>query len=105
MLLGISNLHLFYNIKKLIKQKALQKEQKKYVLTHEGKKTGAHIVRLHRLWEAYLVYSLGLKIERVHKSAEEMEHILTPEIEKKLTELLDNPEQDPHHQPIPQRGL
>ena len=62
---------------------------------------GARIVRLHRLWEVYLVNSLGLKVERVHKSAEEMEHILTPELERKLTELLDNPKQDPHDQPIP----
>lgn len=72
-----------------------------YFLTLEGMKKGGQIVRLHRLWEVYLVNSLGLKVERVHKSAEEMEHILTPELEKKLTELLDNPQHDPHDQPIP----
>ncbi|NGX53817.1 MAG: hypothetical protein K1000chlam4_00537, partial [Chlamydiae bacterium] len=59
-------------------------------------------VRLHRLWEVYLVNYIGVGSERVHKNAEEIEHILSPELEKKLTRLLDNPERDPHNQPIPQ---
>jgi manganese/zinc/iron transport system permease protein len=72
-----------------------------YQLTVPGIMRGGQIVRLHRLWEVYLVNALGLGVERVHKSAEEMEHILTPELERKLTELLDDPKQDPHQQPIP----
>lgn len=87
---------------RLVQQNLLQKTGSAYSLTAQGTKKGAHIVRLHRLWEAYLVYSLGLKVERVHKSAEEMEHILTPDLEKKLALLLDDPKQDPHHQPIPE---
>ena len=62
----------------------------------------SYIVRLHRLWEVYLVEHLGFGAERVHRSAEEMEHILTPEVEKELTRLLDDPEVDPHQQPIPE---
>jgi manganese/zinc/iron transport system permease protein len=69
-------------------------------LTQEGRLRAASIVRLHRLWEAYLVF-LGQGAEKVHKSAEEMEHILTPELEKELTDLLGNPKKDPHAQPIP----
>ena len=79
----------------------MKKECDGYRLTPFGIKRGGQIVRLHRLWEVYLVNALGLGVERVHKSAEEMEHILTPEIERKLTELLDDPKQDPHLQPIP----
>ena len=40
-----------------------------------------------------------------NRSAEEMEHILTPEIEEKLTHILENPKHDPHHQPIPEKRL
>ena len=98
---GLSSFYVHLLLGRLMRQKALQKQGQGYLLTALGTKRGARIVRLHRLWEAYLVHSLGLKIERVHKSAEEMEHILTPELEKKLTELLDNPQQDPHDQPIP----
>lgn len=72
-----------------------------YMLTHDGQHRAARIVRLHRLWELYLVDYLGVGAERVHHSAEEMEHVLTPELERALTELLHNPKSDPHHQPIP----
>lgn len=70
-------------------------------LTEEGERRGGRIIRLHRLWEVYLVDYLGMGAEKVHKSAEEMEHILTEEIERELTALLDDPKHDPHKQPIP----
>lgn len=77
-----------------------------YCLTNDGKVRAAHIVRLHRLWEVYLADYLGVGAERVHLSAEEMEHVLTPELEAALTLLLQDPQQDPHHQPIPpKRGV
>ena len=76
-----------------------------YVLTEKGRKRADYIVRLHRLWEVYLVDYLGKRAEEVHASAEEMEHILTPELERELTELLGNPHSDPHAQPIPARGI
>jgi manganese/zinc/iron transport system permease protein len=62
---------------------------------------GRKLVRLHRLWELYLVEHCGVPKERVHPKAEEMEHILTPSIEKELLLLLGNPSHDPHQQPIP----
>ncbi|MCH9609289.1 MAG: Manganese transport system membrane protein MntC [Chlamydiales bacterium] len=74
-------------------------------LTELGKSLGARVVRAHRLWEAYLVYSLGMGISQVHHNAEEMEHLLTPELEEELTKLLDDPKQDPHAQPIPPREV
>lgn len=72
-----------------------------YELTEKGEKDAAKLVRLHRLWEVYLVH-MGQGAEKVHRSAEEMEHILTPEIEKELGELLHYPKRDPHQQVIPQ---
>jgi manganese/zinc/iron transport system permease protein len=81
----------------------LQKEGKGYRLTPDGRQKAAQIIRLHRLWEVYLVDYLGQGVERVHRNAEEMEHILTPELEKELTVLLQDPKRDPHHQPIPSK--
>ena len=69
-------------------------------MTEEGRSRAEKLIRLHRLWEVYLVH-MGQDIDRVHHSAEEMEHILTPEIERELANLLDDPVQDPHDQPIP----
>lgn len=72
-----------------------------YSLTPEGRLRAAHIVRLHRLWEVYLVDYLGVGAERVHRSAEEMEHIISPQLEQELTLLLKDPKEDPHRQAIP----
>lgn len=57
-------------------------------LTEKGQAEAEKLVRLHRLWELYLIY-MGQGAERVHASAEAMEHILTPEIEKQLLYLLE----------------
>lgn len=75
----------------------------KYQLTHEGELHAANVVRLHRLWEVYLVDYVGIGPEKVHRNAEEMEHIITPALERELTLLLKNPKKDPHQQPIPSK--
>jgi manganese/zinc/iron transport system permease protein len=76
-------------------------DRNKYRLTLEGELRAARIVRLHRLWEVYLVSYLGQGAEKVHRNAEEMEHIINSELERELTELLQDPKEDPHRQPIP----
>jgi len=73
-------------------------------LTLDGEQKARQLVRLHRLWEVYLFSYLGVHLQKVHASAEEMEHIITSDLEKKLTEFLDDPKKDPHHQPIPEGG-
>ncbi|MCF7852436.1 MAG: metal ABC transporter permease [Simkaniaceae bacterium] len=70
-------------------------------LTERGEKKATQIVRIHRLFELYLALHLNVRDENVHAIAEEMEHYITPEIEQELTKLLDNPQEDPHSQPIP----
>ena len=70
-------------------------------LTKHGKAAAEKIIRLHRLWEVYLVDYLGQKVEKVHRTAEELEHLMSPDLERELTELLHNPRHDPHQQPIP----
>ena len=74
----------------------------KLLLTPDGIRRAEHLVRLHRLWELYLVSCLKVDEERVHHNAEEMEHIITPDLEERLTFLLNHPKEDPHKKPIPQ---
>jgi manganese/zinc/iron transport system permease protein len=85
---------------RLKRQGWIEEKAHRIQLTREGNLRAKRIVRLHRLWEVYLVF-LGQGAEKVHHNAEEMEHIITPELEKELTELLGNPKKDPHAQPIP----
>jgi len=94
-------LHLFWVLKRLIRAGWVEREQNRYRLTEDGYHRASRIVRLHRLWEVYLAKCLDVGAERVHRNAEEMEHVITPELEKELTLLLDDPREDPHHQPIP----
>jgi manganese/zinc/iron transport system permease protein len=75
-------------------------QEEGYFLSKEGQIKASQVVRLHRLWEVYLVH-LGQSSEKVHASAEEMEHVITPELEKSLSEYLNDPQLDPHSQPIP----
>lgn len=81
----------------------LRRNRGLFELTEDGRQKAATIVRLHRLWELYLTEQLGQEVEKVHRNAEEMEHILTPDLEERLTRILSNPRRDPHQQPIPDR--
>ena len=84
-------------------KKWIRKKPDQVILTKLGKKKAAKLIRLHRLWELYLVH-MGQGVERVHYNAEEMEHILTPEIERELQSLFNHPKRDPHNQPIPEEN-
>jgi manganese/zinc/iron transport system permease protein len=88
-------------LRTIIQKKWIQESDDKFQLTSEGYQKASHIVRLHRLWEVYLANYLGVGVEKVHRNAEEMEHIITPELEGRLTQLLNDPKKDPHQQPIP----
>lgn len=96
----ISHFYLKFILRHIQTRGWIVKKREKYSLTEDGRQRAAKIVRLHRLWEVYLSY-LGVGMEKIHKNAEEIEHILTPELEKSLIELLRDPKSDPHHQPIP----
>lgn len=70
-------------------------------LSSEGETESRRVVRLHRLWELYLSHKLGMAADHVHDSAEAMEHLLTPDMEKRLLEELEYPALDPHDSKIP----
>lgn len=89
-------------LRRLTRDGLLKKDDSgRYCLTPEGRSAGAAVLRRHRLWEVYLTRYLELPHDHVHRDAEDMEHIMTPEMEKRLEELLDRPETDPHDQAIP----
>jgi DtxR family Mn-dependent transcriptional regulator len=71
------------------------------VLTDEGQKQAACILRRHRLSERLLTDVLGLPWDRVHEEAMRLEHALDAEAESRLASLLNHPETCPHGGPIP----
>lgn len=70
-------------------------------LTTEGRKLALLTIRKHRLWEVFLVQKLGFNWDEVHEVAEQMEHIHSPQLVRRLDEFLGFPRLDPHGDPIP----
>lgn len=70
-------------------------------MTEEGRLLALRIIRKHRLWEVFLVKHLGFNWDQVHDVAEELEHINSSLLIKRLDEFLGFPKFDPHGDPIP----
>ena len=85
--------------KSLVKLKA----NNSVMLTSSGIAQASELVRAHRLWETYLVKTIGLSEGQIHEEAEQLEHILTEEIMDELDETLGFPSTDPHGSPIPKK--
>ena len=74
-------------------------------LTQDGEQAALKMIRRHRLLEQFLFQMLGYSWEKVHKEAEELEHVISPYMEDRIAELLGEPQFDPHGDPIPNRLL
>lgn len=101
--IGLKPYQIYFMLLRLKRKGEIIETQKGWKLTKQGQKRSTHIVRLHRLFELYLSSKLNVKGLQIHDIAEEMEHLITPQIEEELTKELANPKQDPHAQPIPRR--
>jgi len=70
-------------------------------LTKSGEKIALEIIRHHRLLELYLKEMMGYSWDEVHDEAEKLEHHISEQFEDRIAELLNDPEVDPHGDPIP----
>jgi DtxR family Mn-dependent transcriptional regulator len=83
-------------------------EREKYkgvTLTREGETVAIEVVRHHRLLETYLAEQLGYDWSEVHDEADRLEHHISEEFERRVADLLGEPEVDPHGDPIPNDAL
>jgi manganese/zinc/iron transport system permease protein len=87
--------------KRLCRKGLARQAGSSFELTQEGINYAKRMVKVHRLWEVYLSQYLLLPPDRVHADAESIEHVITPEIERQLTQLLEKPAADPHGKDIP----
>lgn len=72
-------------------------------LSETGHSKAIEVVRKHRLWEVFLSKKLGFAWDKIHDIAEQLEHIQSVEMIDRLDDFLDNPEFDPHGDPIPDK--
>ena len=71
------------------------------VLTPEGERRAAAIIRRHRLVETWLVREFGYGWDEVHDEAEVLEHSLSDRLLERIDERLGHPTHDPHGDAIP----
>ena len=83
-------------------------EREKYrgvELTTEGETVALEVLRHHRLIETYLAEQLGYDWAEVHDEADRLEHHISEAFERRVAEQLDDPDVDPHGDPIPTESL
>jgi len=70
-------------------------------VSEKGRRFALKIIRKHRLWEVFLVDKMKFNWDEIHEVAEQLEHIDSPLLIKRLDEFLGYPKYDPHGDPIP----
>lgn len=73
-------------------------------LTKAGEKIALEVIRHHRLIETFLVETLGIPWDRVHEEAEKIEHVISEDLEERISDFLGDPARDPHGDPIPSKS-
>ena len=70
-------------------------------LSPKGRQLATRVMRKHRLAERLLLDVIGLDIELVHDEACRWEHVMSEQVERRLLELLEHPNESPYGNPIP----
>ncbi len=70
-------------------------------LLSEGQRIATTQIRKNRLWEFFLVNTLGMSWDEIHEIAEHLEHIPSDRLVDLLDNFLGSPKFDPHGDPIP----
>ena len=72
-------------------------------LTAQGQQAALEVIRHHRLLESFLHEKLGYAWDEVHAEADRLEHVISEELEERISLALGDPPYDPHGDPIPDR--
>ena len=100
--LGLTPATVLEMVRKMMEKKLVEVLPDKTIrLTEKGKTKAIQIVRKHRLWEVFLVDKLNYKWNEVHDLAEQLEHIQSDDLIKRLEAFLGFPAVDPHGDLIP----
>jgi DtxR family Mn-dependent transcriptional regulator len=70
-------------------------------LTDTGRAAAHSVVRRHMLTEWLLLQILKLPFLQIHAEAHKVEHAISPQLEERLVDILDDPQVCPHGNPFP----
>ena len=77
------------------------KDDRLLEFTDEGRLTAVEVMRKHRLAERFLLEVIGLPWDKVHDEACRWEHVMSEEVERRLVELVSDPNISPFGMPVP----
>jgi DtxR family Mn-dependent transcriptional regulator len=100
--MGVSPSTMFSALRRLEREGYVRVERRKDIrLTAKGKKVAETTLRRHYLTERFLTDLLGMDWVKAHQEAHRLEHAVSPEVERRLAEILHHPTTCPHGNPIP----
>jgi DtxR family Mn-dependent transcriptional regulator len=70
-------------------------------LTETGRQAAHSVTRRHMLTEWLLLRVLKVPLPQIHDEAHGIEHVISPGLEQRLVEILDDPQVCPHGNPLP----
>ena len=70
-------------------------------LTETGERLGRSLVRKHRIAEKVVVDLFLADMDEMEELADQIEHVMSEEVEDNICRILGNPENCPHNKPIP----
>ena len=73
---------------------------RRIALTDHGEEVAKHVVKRHRMVEAFLVKVMGVPWDEVHEEAEAFEMSVTPRLEARMLEMIGEVQTCPHGHPI-----
>lgn len=102
--LNVSNSAITEMANKLSKQGYIQYEKYKGIrILEKGRKLAIDVIRKHRIWEIFLIDTLGYNWDEVHIEAEKLEHCSSTLLIDRIDKYLDYPSIDPHGEPVPNK--
>ncbi len=95
--IGTTRFMIWLGLYGLWRGNAVSRDDSSWALTSDGRIRATKLIRSHRLWEVYLDKHYPQDSHQLHKSAERLEHITTPE----MRSMLGDAKEDPHGMQVP----
>lgn len=89
------------DIEVLAKKDYLKIEDGYVNLTETGEQLGRSLVRKHRIAEKVVADLFLADMDEMEELADQIEHVMSAEVEENICRILGNPENCPHNNPIP----
>lgn len=101
-MMGVSPATVAMTLKRMKRDEWITGTGRKSVhLTETGRAAAHSVIRRHMLTEWLLLDVLKVPMESIHDEAHGIEHAISPQLERRMTDILGNPQVCPHGNPFP----